>query len=585
MMRTCLTTLIGAENLPKEIPFTVVAASEGSRQVGTAQGVQINLSSVMSDKGGAQRSDNEVLALDMLEQATPTLSSYFKMIKDGVPDAGLRRRLTRDVAAGVVTAADAARFEALACPSAPSSFYAAPPCKNAAEAGANDTTMHLKGTLAELHGKLGDAAWEPPHIVVHCDTAARAGYNTAKSHECLDTPAVLQAKVKLLAALLRAARAPVFYAGAGLSTMSGVGDYATQTGQSGVVAQRRRAAGLEGSGGAKAARSRLCASPNHGHRAVAALARAGYVWRFVQQNHDGLPQKAGMPQHCLNEIHGAWFDPSNPVVAMRGGLRSDLFADLRECEERADLVIALGSSLCGMNADRLVSTAAACMERKPPRATAAPKHKATASADKTETLPSCNEIAGIAVAPALPGASLGSVIVSLQQTAHDKSCALRIFGLLDDVLGLLAVELGVDVPDGNTPSAVFGPDRSTDSAACAEGRSSGTVTGEAAEEDVFLVPYDEEGKRLPAGATPRVLDLREGAKLRIATGPYHGAHAVSLGKNREGHYRIAIERHATKGSWRFTETRLLGKWWPYEAVGGCLPYFPVVANPESVQPP
>ena len=44
----------------------------------------------------------------------------------------------------------------------------------------------------------------------------------------------------------------------------------------------------------------------------------------MQQNHDGLPQKAGYPQQHLNEIHGAWFDPTNPVVPMSGTLREDL---------------------------------------------------------------------------------------------------------------------------------------------------------------------------------------------------------------------------------------------------------------------
>ena len=30
--------------------------------------------------------------------------------------------------------------------------------------------------------------------------------------------------------------------------------------------------------------------------------------RLVQQNHDGLPQKAGVQQELMNEIHGSWFD-------------------------------------------------------------------------------------------------------------------------------------------------------------------------------------------------------------------------------------------------------------------------------------
>jgi NAD-dependent SIR2 family protein deacetylase len=52
----------------------------------------------------------------------------------------------------------------------------------------------------------------------------------------------------------------------------------------------------------KAYESPLLAVPNKGHRCLAALARHGHVWRFIQQNHDGLPQKAGMPQRLINEV-------------------------------------------------------------------------------------------------------------------------------------------------------------------------------------------------------------------------------------------------------------------------------------------
>jgi hypothetical protein len=38
-----------------------------------------------------------------------------------------------------------------------------------------------------------------------------------------------------------------------------------------------------------------------------------------------LPQKSGFPQEKINEIHGAWYDPSNPVVQFSGSLRGDLF--------------------------------------------------------------------------------------------------------------------------------------------------------------------------------------------------------------------------------------------------------------------
>lgn len=52
---------------------------------------------------------------------------------------------------------------------------------------------------------------------------------------------------------------------------------------------------------------------------------AGLLHSWVQQNHDGLPQKAGFSQEKINEIHGAWYDPSNPVVQFNESLRTDLF--------------------------------------------------------------------------------------------------------------------------------------------------------------------------------------------------------------------------------------------------------------------
>merc|ERR1719198_2302753 len=124
------------------------------------------------------------------------------------------------------------------------------------------------------------------------------------------------------------------------------------------------------------------AQPTLAHRALAMLHANGYVKHWVQQNHDGLPQKAGFPQKHLNEIHGAWYDPSNPVVPMSGTLREDLIKCMLHWEEKVDLCLALGTSMVGMNADRM----------------------AVAPAERARR--------------GKPGA-LGTVIVSLQQTQYD----------------------------------------------------------------------------------------------------------------------------------------------------------------------
>ena len=76
---------------------------------------------------------------------------------------------------------------------------------------------------------------------------------------------------------------------------------------------------------------------------------------WINQNHDRLAQKAGYPQHALNEIHGAWGDVKNRVLQMDESLRDDLYHWMERWAEKTDCVLALGSSLCGMNADQIVS--------------------------------------------------------------------------------------------------------------------------------------------------------------------------------------------------------------------------------------
>lgn len=68
----------------------------------------------------------------------------------------------------------------------------------------------------------------------------------------------------------------------------------------------------------------------------------------------------------MNEIHGAWFDPSNPVVQFSGKLRSDLFEWLCDMELATDLCLCLGTSLSGMNADRAAVTCAKRSVAHPP---------------------------------------------------------------------------------------------------------------------------------------------------------------------------------------------------------------------------
>ncbi len=163
------------------------------------------------------------------------------------------------------------------------------------------------------------------------------------------------------------------------------------------------------------------------------------------------------------------------MVKMNGNLREDLFADLLTWEKTSQLVLALGTSMCGMNADRVART---CFER------------------------------------AAKGKAIGTVIINLQQTKMDACAALRIFAPLDEVLMQLAQELGY----GPLATGYFVP------------------RVEKLETGVFAVPYDSSGNKKHNGTT--ILDLREGATLRITSGPYAGAEGEMLGCNREGHFKL-----------------------------------------------
>jgi hypothetical protein len=206
-----------------------------------------------------------------LVAAHSALAPFLRMTKVGVPAAQVERRLRSEAAflASGVPEPDVARFLALVA-AAPihggggtnsNSAAADAHAEAIAEAAARAVGSTLQGSRTERHGRCGQPSWAGPSLVVYHDAHSRPGYTSAKGHEFLDDSTVLRQKVKLLAVMFRRAKKPVVYAGAGLSTASGIGDYATQTGQAGVLATRGLAAGA-----AAAGVSPFCAKPNRGHR-------------------------------------------------------------------------------------------------------------------------------------------------------------------------------------------------------------------------------------------------------------------------------------------------------------------------------
>ena len=398
------------------------------------------------------------------------------------------------------------------------------------------TTMPRLGASREgMHGCLAREDWVAPERVAYAPTEARPGYDSCAAHEYVDEPTTLAAKVRVLAGLLRQSRQCVAYTGAGISTASGINDYASVAAQS--------VAGIDAH--SQSAISPMCAQPTLAHRVLTGLYTAGYLKRWVQQNHDGLPQKAGYPQHALNEIHGAWFDPSNPVVKMSGALRDDLFADLLKWEQQTDLCLAIGTSLAGMNADRIASTVA-------------------------------NKVA------AGRSGALGTVIISLQQTKMDETSSLRIFARIDAVMELLARELDITPP---TPPSFLR-------------QSTSSALTDQEEEEQHWINYGSDGSKLREGQAPRLLDMSEGQIVRIVSGPYAGDEGEVLGRSRHGHYHIRFLHAIKKKTLRFPDpfgvggnskgdtwlapmTHTLGAWMVQEAEQGLLSHFPIESVDEA----
>jgi len=385
--------------------------------------------------------------------------------------------------------------------------------------------------LAGMHGRVGlNRGWAAPRLRVECKLEARPGYNSMSANEYSDEPSVLQAKVKVMAQLIRRSTQFCAYTGAGISTASGIDDYASKAKNS-IAMKRKKVSGFQ-------------AQPTLAHRVMASIFRAGHLKHWVQQNHDGLPQKAGFPPEHLNEIHGAWYDPSNPVVPMSGSLRTDLCEWLYEWEEKTDLTLAMGTSLCGMNADRMVET---------------PNTKARKRGS------SC----------------LGSIIVGLQQTVHDNDCSLRFFCTCDEVMALLARELGLAQPENEHCVRAQAEYKAVLPSSSIVQLVDRKIPG------VLKIPYDSSGRLTSDEAKFTTWDLRAGAGVKITIGPGEGYVGTIAGRTPDGHVRVKLpcQREGSKDQGKKWVIYVLGQWWLETVVNGRCALLPFVNTTQKPKLP
>lgn len=399
--------------------------------------------------------------------------------------------------------------------------------------------------LAQIGEGNDEKLVEAPRKTLDDSKSARPGYRDetvyAKKHEFSDSDDVLRAKVRVLVSWLRELRgdnATCVYSGAGISTASGIADYASSEAKEQAPVAKDKELG----------NSPYLAQPSLCHKVLGKLYSGDQplIHSWVQQNHDGLPQKAGVPQARMNEIHGSIYDPSNPVVPMSGQLRTDLFEDLMHWEHEAKLVLALGTSLSGMNADR-VCTASNKRHRKAARASKGSR----------------SYLAG------------GLVICSLQATAIESSsefdydasrvCALRLWCTLEKFAQLLAEEVGLDIQALQQPAEFSGADIDDDPSA----------------HRFETLPYDPVTGEKSATKTA-TLDLTEDAEVVITAGPHRGDIGEVVSLNREGHYNIRFMHPLPGKKLKAPMERKLGKWWLVDARNGEVARLPIVSKTEEV---
>lgn len=261
--------------------------------------------------------------------------------------------------------------------------------------------------------------WIAPRCTVYCEKPARPRLNDIPAHEYLDTPLVLQEKIHLLAQLLLHNQQIFAYTGAGLSTSAGIRDYASESaGKLSQIEQYIKREDLDP----------LDARPTASHQFLNRLYEGGVLHWWCQQNHDGLPQKAGLPAYAINELHGGWFDPSNRVKRMDEDLREDLHSEMIHWNKKGKLCLALGTSLAGLSADMLVNDCGLRAQQRFNQFTKCKKRKADTALE------------GNPQESRVPKQILemgGSVIAGFQETSMDDIAALRIYAPVDEVFRLL----------------------------------------------------------------------------------------------------------------------------------------------------
>lgn len=254
--------------------------------------------------------------------------------------------------------------------------------------------------------------------------ACWSSYESDRLIEYFDSEAELHAKCQQLAEMISQARHVLAFTGAGISTGAGPGLW-----------ERPKSSASPGN----ILEQCVQATPGRTHLVLSRLWKDGILKHIISQNVDGLHRKSGIPAAALSELHGnifverctkcgAEFERNFNTICS-GGL-TGRFCERGACQgslrhsgvgfgddlpqkilhrawaqtEAADLCLALGSSITVTPASEMPTWIARKHARFPDRRS-------------------------------------GLVIVNLQATPCDNMAALRINGMVDDVMELVEAKL------------------------------------------------------------------------------------------------------------------------------------------------
>ncbi|CAE8610233.1 unnamed protein product [Polarella glacialis] len=268
-------------------------------------------------------------------------------------------------------------------------------------------------------------------------SACWAGYEGDRLVEYFDSAAELEAKCQRLASMIRGARHVIAFTGAGISTGAGIADF-----RSGMNTKLPTGPGLwelpksvkpEG-----ILEQCVRAKPGRTHILLFRLWKAGILKHVISQNVDGLHRKSGIPGSAMSELHGnifverctacGWEYERDFNTICPGGFTG------RNCEQRG-CAGKLRHSGVGFGQDleeHIVNKA----------------WSETESADLCLALGSSITVTPASEMPVLVtknhrrDSTKGLVIVNLQATPCDQTAALRVNGMVDDVMERVVEILG-----------------------------------------------------------------------------------------------------------------------------------------------